>query len=512
MMKILSSSQIREIEASADKNGITYLRLMENAGSACAKVIRNRFDETGLRRVTVVCGKGKNGGDGFVIARKLNDNGYKVNVILAMGMPQADTASEMYSRLQNTSVDIEMLDENNKNQMSRISDCDILVDCVFGTGFKGTADEKCAKLFNMITESNAYVVSIDLPSGMSADSNKIEGAVVKADLTIAAIALKYSLVYYPSTEYAGELKVVSIGIPDEIINSVGAGYTLCENDIKAVFPKRKENSNKGDYGKALIIAGSYEMPGAALLASSAAVECGAGLVKLAFPDKAYPVMMNGCHEKVLVPLESNKYGRISDINAERIKQELKICSAVLIGCGLGQDNDTYNIVKLVLENSNVPIILDADGINLMKDSIDIIKQAKAPVVITPHAGEAARLLNTEPNVVQKRRLSSAKELYELTKATVVLKGSRTAVTNDGRNFYINMTGNSGMATGGSGDVLAGMILSFICQGMTAEKAAVTAVYIHGMSGDIVAQKYSKAGTTPQKIINELAKTLSNFEK
>ena len=512
MMRILSSAQIRKIEETADKNGITYLRLMENAGSACAKVIRNRFDETGLRKVTIVCGKGKNGGDGFVIARKLNENGYKVNVILACGIPQADTALEMYSRLKNTSINIEMYDENNPKQLSRISDCDVLVDCVFGTGFKGVPDEKTAKLFKFISSSNAYVVSVDLPSGLCADSNEVEGTAVKADLTLAAIALKYSLVYYPSTEYAGEVKVVSIGIPDEIIDDFDGGYTLTENDIRRAFPERNENSNKGNYGKALVIAGSYEMPGAALMASSACVECGVGIVKTAFPDKAYPVMMSTCPEKVLVPLDSNKYGRVSSIATERIKLELKKCDAVLIGCGLGQDNDTFNVVKYVLENSTVPIILDADGINLMQDSIDIIKRSQAPVIITPHPGEAARLLKTDVKQVQTNRLSSAKELCSLTGATVVLKGSRTAVTKDGRNFYINMTGNSGMATGGSGDVLAGMILSFVAQGIAPDKASIIAVYIHGMAGDIVAEKYSKTGTTPQKILNELAKTISNFEK
>lgn len=511
MMKILSSAQIREIEETADKNGITYLRLMENAGSACARVIRNRFDSTDKRKVTIVCGKGKNGGDGFVIARKLNENGYKVNIILALGKPQADTAVEMFMRLKNLSVDVELYDESNQKQLSRITECDILVDCVFGTGFKGVPDEKMSKLFGLMSSSKAYIVSIDLPSGMYADSNKVEGAIVKADLTIAAIALKYSLVYYPSTEYAGELKVVSIGIPDEIIDRFDGGYTLSNDDIKMVFPKRNENSNKGDYGKALVIAGSYEMPGAALMASSACVECGVGLVKTAFPDKAYPVMMSSCPEKVLVPVDSNRYGRFSSLSIERIKIELQNCDAVLIGCGLGQDNDTFNVVKYVLENSNVPIILDADGINLMKDSIDIIKNAKAPVILTPHPGEAARLLNSTSKEIQKYRLSSAKELSNITGATVILKGSRTAVTSDGKSFYINMTGNSGMATGGSGDVLAGMILSFICQGMKPEMASICAVYIHGMAGDTVAKKYSKAGTTPQKIINELASVISNFE-
>lgn len=511
MMKILSCAQIREIEERADKNGISYLRLMENAGSACASVIRKRFDKTDLRRVTVVCGKGKNGGDGFVIARKLNENGYSVNVILALGVPAADTAAEMLSRLKNTGVNIELYDEKNEKQKKRIQSCDILADCIFGTGFKGVPDEKMSRLINEMSSSFAYKVSVDIPSGMYADSSEIGGAVFRADLTVAAIALKYSLVYYPSAEYAGELKTVLIGIPEEILNDYDGGYTLSKQDIKSIMPQRREDSHKGDYGKVLVIAGSYEMPGAALMASASAVEMGSGIVKTAFPDKAYPVIMSNCHEKVLVPLESNRYGRISSLAVHKIETELQKCDAVLIGCGLGQDNDTYNVVKFVLENAEVPIILDADGINLMSDSIDIIRNAKAPVIITPHPAEASRLLKKTVSDIQGDRLTAVKELYELTGATVVLKGSRTAVTADGKNFYVNTTGNAGMATGGSGDVLSGMLLSLVGQGISPEYAAIASVYIHGMAGDSVAHKFSKAGVTPTKIINELAKLLSEFE-
>ena len=511
MVKILSCSQVKRIEETASESGISYLRLMENAGSACAKVIRNRFDKTDLRNVTVICGKGKNGGDGFVIARKLNDNGYKVNVILAMGKPSADTACEMFARLGDSGVEAELFDKSNKNQLSRISDCDILVDCIFGTGFTGLPDERTAEIFELINQSRAYVISVDVPSGLCADSSEINGPAVKADLTVAAIACKYALVYYPSAEYAGEVKVVSIGIPESIINEFSGGFTLNENEIKTFLPKRKENTSKGDYGTLLVIAGSYEMPGAALMSCASAVECGVGLVKSAFPDKAYPVMMNSCPEKVLIPLETNKNGGISSVSLRRIESELKKCSAVLIGCGLGCDNDAFNIVKFVLENAQTPVILDADGINLMKDSIDIIKASPAEIILTPHPGEAARLLKTSPSEVQSDRIAAAKALYDLTGAVVVLKGSRTVVTDDAVNFYINMTGSSAMATGGSGDVLAGMAASFAAQDIKPVKAAILAVYLHGLAGDKVSAAYSKAGTTPQKIINELAKTISSLE-
>ena len=512
MVRILSLQQIKQVEQTANESGITYLRLMENAGSACAKIIRDKFDDSGLKNAVIVCGKGKNGGDGFVIARKLFENGYKVNIILAMGEPEADNAIEMYHRAKSLGINFEHYDENNDSQLARIVNADIVVDCIFGTGFRGTADRKTARLFDIISSSEGYVISIDLPSGMYTDSSELPETVVRADMTVSVIALKYSLVYYPSAELAGEVQVVSIGIPEDIIEKYVSAYSLDINDIKTKFTRRQENSNKGDYGKALVIAGSYEMPGAALLSSEAAVKSGAGLVKTAFPDKAYPVMMSTCPEKVLVPLPSNEDGRISSLSLTRIGEELTKCDAVLIGCGLGNDRDIFRAVQFVLENSTVPVILDADGINVLKGRIDIIKEAKAPVIITPHPGEAARMLDCSVADIQADRIEAAKKLCEATNAVVVLKGSRTVVTKNASRFYINTSGNSGLATAGSGDVLAGILLSFLAQGMSPYVASVCAVYIHGAAGDYAAEKLSKMGMSAHSVIDELPKLLACFEE
>lgn len=512
MMKILTSAQIKELESKADESGISYLRLMENAGAACAKVIRKRFDKTDKRNVVVVCGKGKNGGDGFVTARKLFENGYKVIVLFAAGMPVAENSSEMLSRIREMDITFINYDEDKTKAERSIVSADIIVDAVFGTGFLGSADEKFTRIFKVMSQSRGFVVSVDLPSGMEADTSLIKGEIVKADLTIAIIALKSSLVYYPSSELAGEITVVSIGIPEELLIGYDGMYTLNSDDIKAKFTKRNENSNKGDFGKGLIIAGSYEMPGAALLASSAAVECGAGLIKLAFPDKAYSAVTAACPEKVLVPLLSNRFGRISAQNEKRILNELKSCDAVLLGCGLGVDYDTAAICETVLKNSTVPVIVDADGINALKDNINVLKNSSVPVIITPHPGEAARILNITVGEVQSDRKAACKAIFEKTGAVVVLKGSRTIITANGIDFFVNITGNSGMATAGTGDVLAGMILSLICQKIKPFSAAVTAAFLHGMTGDIVSKAYSKMGTTPTKMINRLPKILKTFEK
>ncbi len=512
MTDILTLSEIKAIENEANDSGMSYLRMMENAGVACAKAIRQEFDESLKRKVLVACGKGKNGGDGFVIARKLYENGYDVTVLLCLGFPKAEDAVEMFSRLDNLNIPvIEYLTESERAK-ERIEKSDIIVDCIFGTGFLGEADEFLAELFSLINASKAYTVSVDLPSGFYTDSSCLCPDTVMPDMTLSVIGLKRSLVYPPSALRAGKVKCVGIGISERILCKYGSEYTLTAADIKKRFPVRPEDSNKGDFGKAFLIAGSYEMPGAALLASKACVNSGAGLVRLAFPDKAYAAVTADCPEKVLLPLPSNERGQAAASGINELYCCLEKCSAVLVGCGMGQGNDTRSITEFVLDHSEVPVVLDADALNSLKGRADYIKKAKAPVIITPHPGEAARLLGKEVSEIEKDRIASAKELHALTGATVLLKGFRTVVTDDGELFYINTVGNSALATAGSGDVLAGLLASLLCQGFSPLDAAVCAAYLHGISGESVSAKLSKSGACASDFANELKYILKRFEK
>ena len=459
-----------------------------------------------------MCGKGKNGGDGYVIARKLAENEYNVNVVLTSREPPVGDAGEMLSRIRGTDIGIYLYDDDTELCEELIVGADITVDAVFGTGFKGAADEKNAHIFKAISKSLGYTVSIDIPSGIEADSGYVKGAAVKAQMTIAVMALKNSLVTFPAAEFAGNVIVVPIGIPEEIFSEYTGAYTLSPDEIRSKFPHRRENANKGDFGKGLIIAGSYDMPGAAVIASAAAVNSGAGLIKLAFPDKAYPAVTSSCPEKILLPLMTNNNGRISSQNIKKIEDELGKCDAVLIGCGMGCDHDTAAIAEAVLKSSAVPVIIDADGINALKDNINVIKSCLSPVVITPHPGEAARILGCTVGEIEKDRKAACKAIFEKTGAVVVLKGSRTIVTANGIDFYVNLTGNPGMATAGSGDMLSGIILSFICQKIKPFSAAVCGVFVHGMAGDIVKSKYSMMGTTPTRMTEELPKILRSLER
>lgn len=511
MMRILNSEQIKAVEAAADESGISYLRLMENAGSACAKVIRTRFDNTDKRRVVVLCGKGKNGGDGFVAARKLFENGYDVRVLLVAGEPKAENAQEMFSRLGELEVPAEGYAPQSERQRSLLQKADIILDAVFGTGFSGTLPEDLQALFAFVESCSGFVVAIDLPSGVCADTPQLQSRPLKADLTVSVMALKPALVSFPAREFAGEVQVVSIGIPDELYKPYHKAFSFTDKDVASLFPKRAADANKGDFGKALVVAGSYEMPGAALLTSSACVECGAGLVRLAFPDCAYAAVTAAVPEKVLLPLASNRFGRISAQDGKRLLDALSNSTACLIGCGLGLDYDTKALVRSVLQHANVPVVLDADGINAVCDDIDMIREAKAPVILTPHPGEAARLLGCTAREVQADRMAACAALCEKAGATVVLKGAGTIVSADGKRFSINLTGNAGLATAGTGDVLAGMLLGFLCLGLSPLEAAVAAAHIHGLAGDAVAEEAALCSVTPSKMLGVLPKVLSQFE-
>lgn len=511
MIRILSAHEIRAVEAAADANGITYLRLMENAGAACARAIRMRFDQTQKRSVTVLCGKGKNGGDGFVIARKLFENGYDVRVLLTMGAPMADNAREMFSRILELGIPVDDYDERSEKQKNRLKNADILVDAVFGTGFSGVLPEKLQRLFAFLKTCTGFKVSIDLPSGMQADTDDLPVEPLAADVTLSVMALKKSLAAGAAKPYAGEIQVLSIGIPEELYRPYETHFASTDADVAALFPKRPADAHKGLFGKAFLLAGSYEMPGAALLASAACVECGAGLVQLAFPECAYAAVTASVPEKILLPLTANRFGRISAQNEKRILDALSLASACLIGCGMGLDYDTRAIVKSVLQASKIPLILDADGINAIASDIDMIREANAPVILTPHPGEAARLLGCSAEEVQADRTAACKALCEKTGAVVALKGAGTVISADGKQFCVNTTGNAGMATAGSGDVLAGMILGFLCIGMSPLEATVAAVHVHGLSGDEAAKVYAQCSVTPTKMLERLPHLLSRFE-
>ena len=511
-MRVLTVEETRKIEKLANETGFSYMQLMENAGSYCAKIIRKTFENTSKRDVLVVCGKGRNGGDGFVIARKLFENGYNVTVMMAMGPSADELSSEMFSRVRALEIPVVYYDGTSVTE-KHFETAQIIVDCVFGIGFHGCVNEICSSLFSRINSSNATVVSIDIPSGLEGDSSKMNPQAVRADITIAVLALKPVHTLKPSAERCGKVVLAPLNIPEKCFNKVNASYfTVNSEEIKKFLKKRESESHKGTYGTVLVIGGSYEMPNAVYFASQGAVNSGAGLVKVAFPEKAYNALAPKTYEQVLIPLESNESGRISKCNIIRLERELQKCSCVVIGCGMGVDEDTRAITEYVIINSEKPVIIDADGINCLKDNIDILNTARSSVILTPHPKEFSRIMNVSVDEILEDRRKFLKDFTRAYNCTLVLKGSSTLVGNNTYDdVYVNQTGNPGMATGGSGDVLAGIIASFIAQGVDTFKSAIAGVNIHGLVGDAVSQKYSMMGNTPTLMLDELPSVLKKFE-
>lgn len=511
-MRVLSVENTRRVEQLAAEGGISYLQLMENAGSYCARVIRQTFENTNKRNVLVICGKGKNGGDGFVIARKLRENDYSVTVMMAMGFPADSESSEMLSRVRAMGIPVVHYDRGGTTDRY-IENAQLLVDCIFGVGFYGEADAETAELFDKINSASGTVISVDVPSGLGGDGENSDSISVCADMTIAVLVLKPVHILKPTREKCGKIVLAPIGVPEKCFTGVSSSlFTAGGQEIKGFFKKRAPESHKGTYGTVLVIGGSYEMPNAVYFASQAAVNSGAGLVKVAFPSLAYSALAPKTAEQVLIPLESNRNGRLSRNSTARLGRELEKCSCVLIGCGMGVDGDTRAVTEFVIKNSEVPVILDADGINAVKDNINIIDGAKAPVVLTPHPGEMSRLAGVPTEEIQKNRGAVVTSFVKAHRSVLVLKGASTLVgSTDCADVYINTTGNPGMATGGSGDVLAGITASFIAQGLNPFEAAVASVYAHGLAGDSVSEKYSMMGNTPSLMLKELPLTLKKFE-
>ncbi len=511
-MRVLTVENTRKLEALANEGGISYFQLMENAGSYCARIIRKTFENTNKRNALIICGKGKNGGDGLVIARKLTENGYKVNVLMAMGLPTDEESSEMLSRVRAMGINIVYYNNNNLTD-KYFDDAQIIIDCIFGVGFRGNPDEIITSLISKINNSSATVVSIDVPSGLEGNSGNAPENAVCADMTIAILVLKPVHVLKPSVEKCGTVVLAPLAIPEKCYSQVDASlFTMSVDELKPFFKKRDANSHKGTFGTVLVIGGSYEMPNAVYFASQGAVNSGAGLVKVAFPAVAYNAIAPKTFEQILIPLESNKRGRVSQNATRRIESELKKCSCVLIGCGMGNDEDTKAVTEFVIKNAKVPIILDADSINCLKDNIDIIDTAKAPVILTPHPKEMSRIANVDLETVQANRGAIVRSFTKAHKSVLVLKGASTLVgSTDYDDIYVNTTGNPGMATGGSGDVLGGIIAAFIAQGVDIFTSVVAGVNVHGMTGDKVTEKYSMMGNTPSLMLTELPLILKKFE-
>lgn len=497
-MKLLTAAQTRAAEERAVAMGMSWLRLMENAGAACTSVIRKNYEVQG-KSICIVCGRGGNGGDGFVIARKLYGEGAQAFVILSSGRPTHADALENYHRAIELGVPIYDYAQDADACIQRINSSELIVDAIFGFGFHGVPMADEAAVIAQINAAAAPVVSVDLPSGATCDSGRVEGACVCAQLTVTFTTLKPCHVTFPAAEYCGKTVCASIGMPDAAVAGVPCTLRVIERaELAPIFAPRRRNSHKGDYGRPLLFCGSYGMAGAAMLAGRAALRCGAGIVSMAVPESIYPILAGNVPEAVFLPLKDSAADTL-----QRLQDALQTADALLIGPGLGRGRAVAEICCKLVETAKCPVVLDADGINALDGRIELIGKAQGQRILTPHPGEMARLCGMTIAEVEADRVGIAASLSRRTGAVIVLKGAYTVIAEPSGEVWVNMTGTPGMATGGSGDVLAGMLTAFLARGFAPSLAARAAVYLHGAAGELAAARLSETAMLPGDLIESL---------
>jgi hydroxyethylthiazole kinase-like uncharacterized protein yjeF len=498
-MRVLNAAQMREADRrTIDEIGIPSLVLMENAGRQAVAAMEAMFSDLLERQIAVLCGRGNNGGDGFVIARTLVQRGADVSVFLlgrvADVRGDARTNLEILGRLGLTVV--EVADSQAwELHFTEVSDCSLIVDAIFGTGLNAPVAGLIESVIADVNASGIPVVAIDLPSGLSADTPDSVGPSIDACLTVTLGAPKLPLVLPPGETHAGDIVIADIGIPNEIFDAVEGPRVelLTRGAMRDLVSPRSPDSHKGDYGRVLIVAGSRGKTGAAHLAGIGALRSGAGLVTVATPVSCQATISAMAPEYMTEALNEMSDGVDLD-EADRVIEMAR--DVIAIGPGLGQATSTKEFVKRLVDRATTPLVVDADGLNAFTDDAErLVGRDGRDVIITPHPGEMARLVGMSTDEVQARRMDVARNFASSHHVYVILKGHRTLIATPDGKVFINPTGNPGMATGGTGDVLTGMIAGWLAQLLDAEAACKLAVYLHGMAGDLAEVEEGEVGMT-----------------
>ena len=514
-MKLAVSSMISKIDNFSAKNlGLSVGELMRKSGEAVADTVRSRVKAPSA--VVVLAGKGNNGGDGYASAVALMDE-YDVTVIDVFGLGQKNEAGKYFLELyKERGGKLEIYEPTDTiHKMIKSSAC--VIDAVFGTGFVGEMPEKLRPLAITVREAvETHKIAIDVPLGINPDNGSVSDFVISVEATVALSFIKPGIISYPARAYVGEIVYDSLGLPEkEIDDNFNFKYHMVDADmLRALLPKRADNTNKGSFGKLLMITGSEKYRGAAHLSCEAALRGGVGLVTYAGCEALVGELSQKYPE--VVYKEIKPISDLSDSDIEEICELSRKHTATLIGSGSDNTDGLLRLTIALLSSEGGTLILDADSINALagigEEGIDAIRRSNRSVVVTPHPLEFARLIGDEVASVQLHRLERAEKFANETGAIVVLKGASTIITN-GENVYINASGSSALAKAGSGDVLAGLIAAMCAQhSMTDTIAATVSVYLHGAAGDSLAKEYSSYGVTPSDLPKRIAEKISSVEK
>ncbi|HIJ60536.1 MAG TPA: NAD(P)H-hydrate dehydratase [Nitrospirae bacterium] len=503
-MIIATTKEIEQIDKETiNTYGLSGNILMERAGFAVTSRVMTLF---GLdKKIIVLSGKGNNGGDGFVAARELKNKGADVKVYFAGRVDELSIDALFHYNLA-LSYKVDIMPFNNFFDDFKTFDLSnmIIIDALFGTGLSRDIQGNLSNAIRLINDSKAKVISIDIPSGICSDTGRIKGIAIKADVTITFGLAKIGHYIHPGRLYRGFLYIEDIGFPSVLLKVNDFKNHLIDRELALSFlPKRPVDSSKKDFGHVLLVAGSRGKTGAAMLSTKACLRSGCGLVTLSSASSVIETLQTTVLEEMTLSLSEDNEGRINYKAIEKILDFAnKKASVIAIGPGLGLSDEIVALVRDLIISSKLPLVIDADGLNALSLSglLNCGFNPSIPIVLTPHEGELCRLLSIES---VDNRIDSAKELSRLSGATTILKGSSTLITHPDDRMFINVTGNSGMATAGSGDVLTGIVASFIAQGLSTIEASVLAVYLHGVAGDIASTKKGQHSLISSDIISFL---------
>lgn len=513
MIPVCNSAQIRECDRiTIEELGIPGIILMENASRAVAAIVEDILDrQLSLKNVLIFAGKGNNGGDGFAVARYLKNLGSAVLVFLIgeKGMLRGDAKfnCELFERLGGDTIEI--VAEKDLEEIK--VDADLWIDALLGTGFEGEVRGLYARAIDIMNSSQAPVLSIDIPSGIEADTGRSSKWAVQANQTVTFGLIKQGFYFSPGRELAGEVLVADIGIPPEAIDRQNIMLEEIEGeDVVEVIPNRHPTSHKGDAGHVYVVAGSPGMTGASVLAAKSALKTGCGLVVVGIPKSLSSIIEIKLTEAMSQPLPESANGGLSIEGFDQILARSKWADCMVIGPGLGVEKETGKLLEKLLLTVKCPIVIDADGLNLLAGRKKILENLPENVVLTPHPGEFLRLTGLTKGDLTKDRVIAVRECARKWKTVIVLKGSPTLIGGANGSVYINTTGNPGMATGGSGDVLSGIIGSLIAQGMDTLEAAWAGVFIHGSAGDSAKQRFGVRSMVAGDIVDNLSGIFENL--
>jgi len=506
-VRILTAAQMREADRfTIEDIGIPSLVLMENAGRQVVAAIEAAYEEQLAGRVAVLCGRGNNGGDGFVVARTLLQRGVDTAVFvigsLADVRGDARTNLDILGRLGLTVVEIG--DEQSwELHFSEISQCTLIVDAILGTGLKAAVNGMLETVFADVNASDIPIVSVDLPSGLSADTPHLIGDCVSAAMTVTLAAPKLPLVLPPGETHAGDVVIADIGVPYEVVEGLEGPYVdlLTPEQLRVLIEPRAAESHKGDFGRVTVIAGSIGKTGAAMLSGMAALRSGAGLVTVATPASCLPVVASMAPDMMTEPLLDSE-GCVAAAAVDRVMELAH--DVIACGPGLGRTREASAFVRALVDRATVPLVLDADALTLLAEEPGgLLGRDDRDVIITPHPGEMARLAGMTTDEVQANRLQVASDFATTHHVYVVLKGHRTVIATPTGRVFINPTGNPGMATAGTGDVLTGMVAAWLAQLLDAEAACRLAVFLHGAAGDRAEAEHGQIAMTSTDVLDRL---------